>query len=64
MIDRCCMCKRNGDFVDHLLLHCDVTSAILSVFFNRFRMSWVILRCVVDLYDCWGSSSKPKSTAV
>ena len=37
--------------VDHHLLHCDVASTIWSSLFNRFGMSWVMPRCVVDLYD-------------
>jgi len=29
LVDRCCMCKRNGESVDHLLLlHCDVAYAL------------------------------------
>jgi hypothetical protein len=32
VMDRFCMCKRNGESVDHLLLHSDVASAIWSVF--------------------------------
>jgi hypothetical protein len=28
VMDRCCMCKRDGESVDHLLLHCDVASAL------------------------------------
>jgi hypothetical protein len=64
MMDRCCMCKRNGGFVDYLFLHCDVDSAIRSAFFSCFGMSRVMPRRVVDLYDCWWSSSKPKSAAV
>jgi hypothetical protein len=24
VINRCCMCKKNGESVDHLLLHCEV----------------------------------------
>jgi len=27
VIDRCCMCKRDGEFVNHLF-HCDVASAL------------------------------------
>jgi hypothetical protein len=33
VMDIYCMCKRNGKSVNHLLLHCDVASAIGSVFF-------------------------------
>jgi hypothetical protein len=61
VMDRCCMCKRNGESVDHLLLHCDVASAIWSAFFSRFGLSWVMPRRVVDLYDCWWSSGRPRS---
>jgi hypothetical protein len=64
VMDRCCMCKRNGESVDHLLLHCDVASAIWSAFFSRFGLSWVMPRRVVDLYDCWWSSGRPRSAAV
>jgi hypothetical protein len=28
VIDWCCMCKRHGESVDHLLLHCEVASAL------------------------------------
>jgi hypothetical protein len=41
------MCKRNGEF------HCEVPYAIWKVFFNRFRLSWVMPRRVVDFYACW-----------
>jgi hypothetical protein len=58
------MCKRNGESIDPILLHCDVTSAIWSVLFNRFGMSWVMPRRVIDLYDCWWSSGRPRSAAV
>jgi hypothetical protein len=60
----CCMCKRNGESVDHFLLHCNVAYAIWSVLFNRFGMSWVMPRRVIGLNDCWWSSGRPRSTAM
>jgi len=39
VVDKCCMCKRNGESVDLFLLHCDVAYAIWIVFFNRFGLS-------------------------
>jgi hypothetical protein len=24
VLDWCCMCKKNGKFIDHLVLHCEV----------------------------------------
>jgi hypothetical protein len=28
VIDRCCMCKKNGESVDHLILHCDAACVL------------------------------------
>jgi hypothetical protein len=58
MVDRCCICKRNGESVDHLLLHCDVVYALWSVLFTHFGMSWVMLRRVIDLVACWWTSGR------
>jgi hypothetical protein len=32
VINRCCFCKSDGETVDHLLLHCEVASALWSAF--------------------------------
>jgi hypothetical protein len=64
VIDRCCMCKKAGESVDHLLLHCDVAYTVWSAFFSRFELSWVMPRRVVDLLGCWWSSGRPRSAAV
>jgi len=55
------MCKRIGESVNHIFLHCDVASAIWSVLFNRFGMPWVMPRRVIDLYDCWWASGRPRA---
>jgi hypothetical protein len=26
VVEWCCMCKKNGEFVDHLLFHCEVAT--------------------------------------
>jgi hypothetical protein len=41
-----------------------VASAIWTVLFNRFGMSWIMPRRVIDLYDCWWSFGRPRSAAV
>jgi hypothetical protein len=38
MVDEYCMCRRNGESVDHLLLHCEVAGALWDVFFSRFGL--------------------------
>ena len=47
------MCKRCGESVDHLLLHCPIAYEMWSMIFCLFGICWVILRGVVDLLDCW-----------
>jgi hypothetical protein len=51
VMDKCCMCKRNGESTNHLL-HFDVAYAIWIAFFSCFGLSWVMPRRVVDLYAC------------
>jgi hypothetical protein len=41
--------------MDHLLLHCEVVSALWSAFFDCFRFSQVMPRRVVELLTCWWS---------
>jgi hypothetical protein len=38
-VDRCCLYKRNGKLVDHILLHCDMASALWNALFTRFGLS-------------------------
>lgn len=62
MVDKCCMCKRDGLSVDYLFLHCEV--ALWSVFYSRFGLSWVMPRRVAGLYTCWWTSGSNQSAVV
>lgn len=64
VVDRCCMCKRNGEFVDHLLFHYEVAYVIWNVFLSQFGLFWVMPRRVVDLYDSWWTVGSTWSAAV
>jgi len=64
MVDRCCLCKRSGESVDHFLLHCDVASALWSTLFTRFGISWVMPRRVIDMFACWWMFGRPMSVAI
>jgi hypothetical protein len=55
VVDKCSMCKRNGESVDHLLFHCEVAYALCNDFFSCFGLSWVMLG-LVDLFACWWTS--------
>lgn len=36
IVDWCCMCKRTGETVDHILLHCDVARELWLFVFSLF----------------------------
>jgi hypothetical protein len=64
-IDQCCICKKDRESADHLLLHCEVACALWKAIFNRGGLSWVMPRCVVDLLACWnGLFGSTQSTGV
>jgi hypothetical protein len=52
IVDICCLCKRNEESVDHLLLHWDVASTLCNYLFTRFGLSWVMPRRTIDLFAC------------
>jgi hypothetical protein len=62
-VDRCCLCKREREreYVDHILLHCDVAYALWTNILNRFGMSWVMSKKIIDLFACWWRSGRPMS---
>jgi hypothetical protein len=35
VVDWCCMCKRCGESVDHLILHCEIVSVSWSAIFSH-----------------------------
>ena len=51
ILDWCCMCKCNGESVDHLFLHCPVAMDLWSIVFGLFGVSWVP-QSVVGLLAC------------
>jgi hypothetical protein len=53
VVDWCSKCKRSGESIDHLHLHCDVVHALWSVLFSLFDVKWVMNGRVIDLLACW-----------
>ena len=48
----CYMCKKSGESVDHLLLHCEVAGELWAGILSRAGLSWAMLKSVVDLLAC------------
>ena len=54
LVNRCCLCRYDGETMDHLLLHCKFAHALWSeVFFFMFGIQWVMPRTVVSLLCAW-----------
>jgi hypothetical protein len=64
VVNRCYMCKKEGESVDHLLLHCEVAHALWCNIFSRLGLSWVMPSCVSELCACWCSSGRTRSAVV
>jgi hypothetical protein len=47
------MCKKHGESVNHLLLHCDVARVVWSYFYSLFGVEWVMPSSVLDLLSGW-----------
>jgi hypothetical protein len=47
------MCKKNGESVDHLLIHCEVATQLWHYIFTLFGNEWVMPQKVLDLFACW-----------
>ena len=62
MLDWYCMCKKDGESIDHLLLHCHVARELQNIVFSLFVVHWVMPCHVVDLLASW--SYKYKSLVI
>jgi hypothetical protein len=54
VVEWCCMCKKSGESIDHLLIHCEVARELWSYILNLFGVEWVMPRRVIDLLNSWG----------
>ena len=47
------MCKRCGESVDYLLLHCPMSCELWSLVFYLFGIHWVMPHTVIELFESW-----------
>uniref|UniRef100_A0A7N2KPA0 Reverse transcriptase zinc-binding domain-containing protein n=1 Tax=Quercus lobata TaxID=97700 RepID=A0A7N2KPA0_QUELO len=53
LVNWCCMCHRNEETVDHLLLHCPIAHSLWVYMFQIFGTQWVMPGSVESLVYCW-----------
>jgi len=49
-----CLCKKSGESIDHLLLHCEIVRDLWSYILILFGVEWVMPRSVLKLLNSWG----------
>jgi hypothetical protein len=55
VIEWCCMYKKNGESIDHLLLHCEVARDLWSYILVLFGVECVMPRTVLEVLTSWGA---------
>jgi hypothetical protein len=53
VVEWCSMCKKNGESMDHLLLHCEVATRLWNYVFSLFGVEWAMPQSFLDLLACW-----------
>ena len=53
LVNWCCMCHRNEETVDYLLLHRPVAHSLWVYIFQIFGIQWVMSGSVENLVYCW-----------
>jgi hypothetical protein len=58
LVNRCGMCKKDEESIDHLLLHCECAQFLWNAFFSRFGLAWTMPWGVKNLLrsKCSGGS--------
>ena len=51
VLDWCYMCKRCGESVEHLLLHCPIASELWSLVFCLFGLHWFMPLKVLEVFE-------------
>lgn len=47
------MCKKSGETIDHLLIHCEVDITLWAEVFSRLELAWAMPTLEVDLLASW-----------
>ncbi|KAG2721970.1 hypothetical protein I3760_02G107400 [Carya illinoinensis] len=52
-MDWCFMCKKDGESVNHLFLHCEMVTDLWNKLFARVGIAWVMPFHVVEFLASW-----------
>ena len=52
LVDWCCMCKRSGESIHHLPLHCSLQQIFDHLFLHCCGIVWVMPKSMFELMEC------------
>ncbi|WMV35470.1 hypothetical protein MTR67_028855 [Solanum verrucosum] len=55
LANRCYMCSCNPKSINHLFLHCSVTTDLWNMFFSLFGLAWAMPGSLREAFVCWSS---------
>lgn len=58
--NRCIMCRKVVESVDHLFIHCEVAKSLWELIFHLFGIKWVLPSSSHDLISNWWVKGKGK----
>lgn len=58
----CYMCKKDGETIDHLFIHCDGVRWIWNSILNSQSMDWVMPRRIEDEIRAWRRKLRDKDS--
>ena len=64
LVNWCCLCRYDGETVDHLLPHCKFINALWSEVFLMFGIQWVMPRTIVSLLCAWENDLRIHSSSI
>ena len=64
LVNRCGMCKRDEESIDHLLRHCECAQFLWNAFFSCFGLVWAMPQGLANLLLSWWLGGRSCSAVV
>lgn len=64
LVNGCCLCKKEAEMCDHLLLHCPAVHELWCSIFRLIGVNWVMSGLVREELGAWAGLGKGKKKLV
>ena len=56
LANRCYLCQRHEESIDHILLHCEKARTLWALLYSMFRVQWVLPTTIKETLLRWNGS--------